>query len=283
MAGTYNEGVELSVSGTAGNPIVFTPYQGGTYPPKLSLAHSVPGKVILDGTGLPAGTLGFSLTSISYVIISGFEIQYFTASTTAVPMGIGIFTTGSNIWILNNYIHHIRNTGSTSSHNAHGIAVYGTSTTPISGLVIDSNEVAYCVLGFSESITLDGNIVNWMISNNIVHDNNNIGIVVIGGYESCSDPAQDRARFGQITGNVVFAISALTNPAYSSLAADGIYVDGGGSLSITNNIIYDCDIGMEVTSEIAGWYATNVTVSNNIIYHSAANGISIGGYDATVG
>lgn len=110
----------------------------------------------MDGTGLAAGTLGFNLDGISNVVISGFEIRFYTSSTTAVPMGIGVFTSGSNIWILNNYIHHIKTTGSTSNFNAHGIAVYGTSLTGISGLVIDSNEVSYCTLGFSESITLDG-------------------------------------------------------------------------------------------------------------------------------
>lgn len=69
---------------------------------------------------------------------------------------------------------------------------------------------------------------------------------MIGGYHTCPDPSMDRARFGKVTGNVVFEISALGNPAYTALAADGIYVDGGGSLEITNNIIYNCDIGMEV-------------------------------------
>eukprot|EP01127_Copromyxa_protea_P007103 TRINITY_DN17021_c0_g1_i1.p1 TRINITY_DN17021_c0_g1~~TRINITY_DN17021_c0_g1_i1.p1 ORF type:complete len:506 (-),score=106.49 TRINITY_DN17021_c0_g1_i1:85-1602(-) len=271
LTGIYEESVEVTVSGTSNNPIVFTPYEED--------------HVVLDGSNLHDGSIGFSLSEISHVVISGFEIRNYISNSEEVPVGIAVFDSGSNIWILNNYVHHIQTFGKTEGDfNAHGIAVFGTSeTTPVSALVIDSNEVSHCTLGWSESITLDGNVVDWVISNNIVHHNDNIGIVVVGGYETCPDPDQDRPRFGEISGNVVFEISSAKNPAYEALAADGIYVDGGGSLVITNNIIYSCDIGMEVTSEIADWYAENVTVSHNIIYNSYASGIGIGGYDETVG
>jgi hypothetical protein len=45
--------------------------------------------------------------------------------------------------------------------------------------VIDSNEIDFCTLGFSEALTLDGNIVGFVISNNVIHDNNNIGIKML--------------------------------------------------------------------------------------------------------
>lgn len=176
--------------------------------------------------------------------------------------------------------------GTTSNHNAHGIAVYGTAATPITGIYIDSNEIYYCILGYSESLTLDGNIDGFVISNNVVHDNNNIGILMAGGYNNPSpiSAAVDRARNGICKNNVVFNISSKNNPAYGgSLGANGIYCDGCGHDVVVNNIIFNCDYGMEVTSELPNWFALNVTTEHNIIYNSNLNAISIGGYDAQRG
>lgn len=59
---------------------------------------------------------------------------------------------------------------------AHGIVVYGNSNAPISYVTIDRNEIYSCKLGWSESMVLNGNVTHFTVSNNYVHDNNNIGI-----------------------------------------------------------------------------------------------------------
>src|SRR5207302_909819 len=79
-------------------------------------------------------------------------------------------------------VHDIWNTGGNTSNsgNAFGIAVYGSSTTPATDIVIDSNNVHDLKTGSSESVVLNGNVTNFQVTNNTVHDNNNIGIDFIG-------------------------------------------------------------------------------------------------------
>ena len=55
---------------------------------------------------------------------------------------------------------------------------------------------------------LNGNVTGFEVTNNRVHDNNNIGIDFIGFEGTCPDPALDRARDGVCRGNVVWNISS---------------------------------------------------------------------------
>jgi hypothetical protein len=81
--------------------------------------------------------------------------------------------------------------------------------------------------GCSETMSLDGNVQYWTVSNNLIHDNNNIGIDAIGFEGVSPNSSTDQARDGSIVGNTVYNITSYGNPAYGSqYAADGIYVDG---------------------------------------------------------
>ncbi len=82
--------------------------------------------------------------------------------------------------IRNNYIHHIE--ANVKNGNAHGIAVYGTSSSAqnnLNHIVIDNNEVTNLKLEVSEAIAVNGNLDSFEVTNNKVHDNNNIRIVLI--------------------------------------------------------------------------------------------------------
>jgi hypothetical protein len=88
--------------------------------------------------------------------------------------------------------------------NGFGIAVYGTdANAPISELVIDGNEVHHLKTGSSESLVVNGNVTNFRITHNIVHDNNNIGIDVIGFERTAPNPSVDQARDGVVSENLV--------------------------------------------------------------------------------
>src|SRR5207302_8808195 len=118
-----------------------------------------------------------------------------------------------DIQLRNNNVHHIEY--DTADGNAFGISIYGTSKTqPITNVVLDGNEVHHLKTGNSESVTLNGNVKNFQVTNNRVHDNNNIGIDFIGFERTCPDPKQDQARDGVCRGNIVWNISSATNPAY---------------------------------------------------------------------
>ena len=205
---------------------------------------------------------------------------------------------GTGVQILNNLVHDI--TTKAGQGNAFGISVYGTSQTPISSLVINGNEVYNLKTGQSESINTDGNVTNFRITNNLVHDNDNIGIVAIG-YENVGPVGYDESMYGEISGNTVYNISGIVNKGEgSSYDADGLYCDGCAFVTFENNWIFNTDLGIEVTSEnqicLANgteWpgpsrsgqpskgthpcYGRYVTVRNNVFSNSANAGLSIGG------
>jgi Divergent InlB B-repeat domain/Right handed beta helix region len=264
--GVYNELVIVTVSGSeVAGSVMLSSYPGET--------------AIIDGTGLQVDyeQALISLYNISYVTINGFELRNsMTDNKNVLPVGIYVSGYGTEIKLLNNMIHHIEQ-GNEANGNAHGIAVYGDSVTPITDITVAGNTIRNCKLGWSESLTLNGNINGFIIKDNIVHDNDNIGIDLIG-WEGTA-PADDQARNGIVSGNTVYNITSVDNAAYGGeRAAGGIYVDGGRDIIIENNLIYQCDIGIEVGCEHKNKLVENITVRNNLIFRNYVTGIGLGGY-----
>jgi hypothetical protein len=298
LGGVYNESVNFPASGTESEPITFESYPGQT--------------AVIDGTGITCCTSNPSssgnqtqglvnIVNQSYVTVKGFEVRNFTTSEADdTPTGIWITGSGTGIKILNNRVHNITTT-SEANGNAFGISVYGTKKTPITELVIDGNEVYDLRTGSSESVNVDGNVTFFKITNNLVHDNDNIGIDAIG-YEGVGPVGYDEAMHGEISGNTVYNISGITNPGEGyEYDADGLYCDGCAYVTFEHNVILQTDYGIETTSENqvcqangTEWsgpnntgtaatgkfpcYGRYVTVRNNIFYNSNACGNSIGGY-----
>ncbi len=290
FGGTYSEAVTVPHSGTPSAPITFASLPGQT--------------AVLDGSKLtccgPSGTQGlFTLGNVSYVTVSGFELRNFTTSVQSrTPAGVWVFGSGTGVQVLNNVVHDI--TTKAPRGNAFGISVYGTSQTPETGLVIAGNSVYNLRTGQSESVNVDGNVTYFKIVNNLVHDNDNIGIAVIG-YDNAGPVGYDEAMYGEVAGNTVYNISGITNPGEgNSYDADGLYCDGCAFMTFENNWIFNDDLGVEVASEnqfcqpngtewppsgppakgTSPCYGRYVTVRNNVISNSENAGISIGGAHA---
>src|SRR6266576_2696129 len=274
--GVYNESVNISASGSAiAGPITFQTFPGEN--------------AIVDGTGLVPSTSSaqglINITNQSYISIQGLEIRnYQTASASAIPAGVWVSGSGSNIQILNNVIHNIVTT-SAAAGNAFGIAVYGTEApASLDSVTISGNQVYGLKTGSSESVNVDGNVTNFAITNNIIHDNDNIGIDVIGFEGVSPNPAYDYARNGTVAGNTIYNISAINNPGEGNdYDANGIYVDGGSQVVIDRNVIHHVDIGIEMASEHQGHVTSFVIARNNLVYSSNSTGITIGGYAPNVG
>jgi len=300
FGGVYNESVNFPASGTTSAPITFESYPGQT--------------AVIDGTGVSCCTSNppssgndtqglINIVNQSYLVLAGFEIRDFTTGNPAyTPAGVWITGSGTGIQLLNNLLHNIT-TSSEENGNAFGIAVYGTSQTPISHLVISGNEVYSLKTGNSESVNVDGNVTNFAITNNLVHDNDNIGIDAIG-YEGVGPVGHDEAMYGEIRGNTIYNISGIHNAGEgNSYDADGVYCDGCAYVTVEDNLIHNVDYGIEVASEHKICQSTGteysssgtigegsspcngryVTVRNNVVYDSNACGISIGGYANNVG
>jgi uncharacterized protein DUF1565 len=273
LNGVYNEKVTFPRSGTSGNYIVLQNYAG----------HAP----IIDGTGLPiSGETGLvTIENKQYVKLIGFEIRNLKAggASSAFPQGISVRGNGAFIEIRNNKVHDIEN--SCRRCGAHGIAVYGRDpNASIHDLIIDGNEVYNGQFGWSESMVLNGNVEFFTVSNNIVHDNDNIGIDFIGFEGENPNPAVDRARDGIVTGNLVYNINSYGNPAYGNeRSAGGIYVDGGTRILVERNKVHDSNIGIELASEHSGRNTSYITLRNNFFYNNTQAGIAMGGYDTKRG
>jgi hypothetical protein len=277
LGGVYNETVNIPASGSAtAGYITFQNYSGQT--------------ATVDGTGLtiPGGEFGlFNIASQSYVIIQGFEIRnYKTTAKNKVPVGVYVTGAGSHLQLLNNHVHDIITTASGCNANALGVAFYGSAApASLNNITISGNEVDHLQTGCSESMTVDGNVDTFTITNNLIHDNNNIGIDAIGFEGVSPNATYDQARNGTISQNSIYNITSTGNPSYPAncWCADGIYVDGGTNIVVERNLIHNVDLGLEVASEHKNKTSSFVTARSNLIYFGNSAGISIGGYAASVG
>ncbi len=293
-AGTYAERVSLiNRDGTAAAPIIFRKFAGDA------------GAAIISQSGVtPANGLSalFKIENCDHVILQGLEIaDYKTSGTNAqqiaqLPAGIHISGSGTGVQLRGCKVHDIWQSCTASGNfnaNGFGIAVYGDAASPIDQLVIDSCEVYQLRTGASESVAVNGNVTNFAVTNNTVHDCNNIGIDFIGFEGTNTNVALDQARNGVCSGNTVYRTDSKYNPAYGgnfttgggdgTRSAPGLYVDGGRDILIDRNHVYDCNYALSAGSEWKDKVASNITVRNNIFHHCHVGGIVIGGSESTNG
>jgi hypothetical protein len=274
--GVYNESVDIEVSGSAAEgSVTFESYPAED--------------AILDGSGLapPASDIRglINIEDQSYVTIRGLEIRnYHTSNASSTPAGIWVTGAGSHIQILNNVVHGI-GTSAEASGDAMGVAVYGTdSSAALENIAISGNQLYDLKTGNSEALAVSGNVTNFAVTCNVIHDANNTGIAASGFEEVASDPAIDYVRNGTISRNTLYNISAKNNAAQGNeYNADGISVDSASQVTVERNLLDKVDIGIEVGSQHKGHVARDVIVRNNLLYHANSAAISIGGDSPGVG
>lgn len=260
-AGTYNENIVVNISGTPGNSITLKNYLNDI--------------VLIDGTGT-SGTTMLSVTDKNYLNFQNLTIQNLTVND---AQGVLIETTGNNssteLSFKNITVKNINWTANpatipTSNNNAQSFIAYG-GDGGITNITIDSCKVFNNILGFSEAMTLDGNVDGFTIKNCEVHDNTNIGIDIAGNYQISSNPTTDHARNGLLFNNTCYKNVSL------AATSAGIYVDGGQNVLIEKNKCYENGNGIEIGCEENGTTNT-IIVKNNLIYNNQEVGIYVGGY-----
>ena len=285
--GVYYENVMMTtISGTAETPIHIKGM----------------GEAIINGNG---GGTAFSIINCENIIIQGLTV-------TNANYGIDIRSTPErgtaslkNIIVKNNIVH-----GINGPKGGHGISVYGENpAAPITGLIIEENQVHNNKLYWSEALVVNGNIDGFIIRGNIVWNNDNIGIDIIGFEGTAGDnPEVDCARNGKVYDNIVYGSDTTGNEAYWSAnhnvqgevwtgrgegpfkgkydrCCGGIYVDGGWHIEIYHNFVFDNDLGIEVATEHKPPLVTkDVHVHDNIIASSTGwAGLIFGGYNSILG
>ena len=268
-AGTYNENIIINISGTAANPIIFR-----------NLNTDL---VYIDGTGTSTvnGTAMLQINGASHLEFRNLIIQNLLCQD---ANGIVVYNDPVNgttdLKFINITIHDIKwtqlpTTVPTTNDNAHPFLVYGSGNTQasaITNILVEGCNIYNNVTGYSENLTHSGNIDGFVVQNNLVHDNNNIGIECEGNYGTSSVSALDHARNGLVKNNKCYN---NTSP-YSSSA--GIYVDGGWDIVVEQNECFNNTYGVEIGCEENG-VTKNIMVKNNGLYNNREAGVYLGGYD----
>ena len=255
-AGRYNERPVLNVSGNATDGFI---------------TFQADGHAIISAKKLPGADV-VSINNRHYVKLVGFEIR----DNLKVSNGSGIRLTEANsfIEIRNNRITNMK------GQNAMGITVYGTEpVNGISNLVIDGNEVFKVQPARSEAVVLNGNVHDFVVSNNYVHHVNNIGMDFIGGEGRSPDPATDVTRNGLVFGNRV------TRASFKGGGRDaaGIYLDGAQDVVVERNVVWRNDVGIEVNALNPSRVSSGIVVRDNVIANNNRAGLSLGGSDLFTG
>ena len=293
--GTY-EPIEITAaaSGTPGEPVVITAADG-TDDFEHVVIEAKKGKLQSGEDGMEEA-VGIHMINVSGIQLKGFEVSGGTHGILYESTPEYGEKALEEISIEDCSIHDVIGT--------HGIAFYGgNDLAPISGISVTGCTVCDCLCGDSESLVLNGNIDGFNIAGNVIHDNNNIGIDMIGfeGTAQHKDDSSfdnpydaDFARNGECHDNIVYNISAEGNPAYFEdgeydLCADGIYVDGGQNIDIYNNFVFNCDIGIEIATEHSPddnelFKVSGIKVHDNVVADCEGwCGLCFGGYDADLG
>jgi len=258
--GIYQEKIDVDVSGTLLQYITIKNYQDE--------------EVILDASNsndnIPIIYCDDAFIRIEGLWVRNSQINYAT--------GISIQNVAHHIELINNKVSNINfssnpNATVTSNTNSVPLSILGDhATDSIHNLVIRGNEVFDNRTGFSENITLGGNVSGFIIEDNLVHDNTNIGIDMTGNYGECPTFVLDRARDGVVRNNLIYNCVST----YSSSA--GIYVDGGKDILVENNVCHHNGYGGEIGCEENG-YTDNVIFRNNLFYLNSSAGMHLGAYD----
>ena len=279
--GIYYERIRMNVSGNKEKgAITFTNFNGES--------------VIIDGSRSKADEQAelILIENQSHIRLVGLEITNNTNSDEQYFVtGISVWGEGEGVEISDCKIHRIAFSNSEKKNGAAAIAVFGTNgSMPIKDLRIDGNQIWEIKSGTAEAVFLSGNVKDFRITGNEIHDTDNTGLAVrgddsIGGKPVCTPEENNRARNGLIAGNWLTGNSTAGNPFYSDrkFSAAGILVDGAKDVEIAYNTCRENDIGIMVTSEKKDKLCSGILVRDNLIFNNLSSGLRVGGSELDKG
>ncbi|HKO81903.1 MAG TPA: T9SS type A sorting domain-containing protein [Chitinophagaceae bacterium] len=253
--------------------------------------------VIVDGSDITAKFSAlFSIGGAKFVRIEGLKLTKMTNDSTLTDGGIkdtrfGIIVSGkaANIIIKKNEIYDMAWTRNLSKQkipeandNLNPLVVLGTTDTSIRNVIIDSNSVYENITGYAEAVTVNGNVDSFAITNNLVFDNANIGIVAAGNYQwVVDDPnfsvtaTHNFSKNGFIRNNTVYRnISPIAVSA-------GIYLDGSRYVTVEDNLSYNNGTGISVGNEQYNSVSGYHMVRSNVLRDNLTAGLYYGSTNST--
>lgn len=262
MGGTYYEQIKVTVSGTSDKYIVIQNYNDE--------------EVIISGNNTPKELM--NINGVSYIKVKGLT---FADCLGSYSVGIKISTTSDeashHIEIESNTIRNMYANATATPYPANvyvgGIAVAGyLPSKAIHDIIIRNNTVKDCRTGWTEAISVTGNVDGFLITQNVVTNTGNIGIDASGHWGISSDPSTDFARNGIISENKVSYCKSLVE------GGAGIYLDGSSNIVVERNISHNNVYGITVGCESTNNFVTDNIIRNNICYDNERFGIGLMGW-----
>lgn len=252
-AGDYNLGyLEISCSGEPNAPITIKNYPNE--------------KPVITGSEI------VFTSGIKYVNFEGFMLKDLSGDwiqCLAVSSGC------SYINIQNNEITNIRRVSDGES-GCNPLTLYGDGSTPISNCIIKNNYIHDCDTGWSEALTLEGNVTDCQVIQNTIDNCGNIGIDLAGNFSwtGTVGDSNNQARFITVSRNLVMNCQS----PYATSA--GLYCDGSRDNTFSYNVCYNCQAGIELGAEEPGATVENFYVFNNLLIN-CGRAFGVGGYQDT--
>lgn len=249
--------------------------------------------VTLDGSGITGQWESIiACSNCNNVTVEGLKLKNLTCNQSFdmdTRFGIIFNGSGSNIKIIDNLITdmHWSNNATDKlnplpTNNLGAIQVLGTSSTPITDVSINRNIVNNITPGWTEAITVNGNVDGFEINDNTVSHIANIGIVAAGNYEwvltqegSTVSASDNHSKNGIISGN---SVSTCISPIAVSA---GIYVDGATNITVSNNTSFSNGAGISVGHEQYNGTSGGHTVINNTFSGNIDAGMYFGSTNST--
>ena len=254
----------------------------GTIVSKITLKKRGTGIVYLKSADNIANPV-LQITNCSNLIIDGCTFTRDNAKNNAQGLLINSFGLAAmqNIEVKNCVFTGINwstnpNVKPTVSQNAQPFIVYGRSSMAITNINVHNCVFNNNITGQSEVCSINSNVDGFIITKNIFHDNTNIAIDAIGYERENVDITKDQAKNG------IISLNTLYNNQSPYAEGASIYVDGGRSLIIERNKIYNGDYGIEISAEndpaSVAFETQDITVRNNLIYNCRSAALKIGNY-----
>jgi len=197
-----------------------------------------------------------------------------------------------DIYLIDNTVQKIINTADENYHSrflcgnanvdGYGIAVIaaGSGRSPaLQHLVIERNTVTGTRTGQSETVTINGDVKDFLVARNVIHDDDNIGVDSIGW-----ELGSAQANHGLIQGNTVYNIDTWSNAAYGAWHegkcvaqpenAAGIYDDGASYIWIHSNTVWNTDQGINLDVETTNNETDHLLVSGNTVFAGRGTSLS---------
>ena len=250
---SFESGLSINVAGAANNYITIAGYPGEL--------------VLLSNSAINFGSKAKYINFENLTIADMYDLHW------AAVIKVGGGASYINIKDIEIYNINCREIVGEDTSGCNPLVVYADTSGAISNITIENCYIHDCDTGWSEALTLNGNVSNCLIKNCTIKDITNIGIDLAGNYEwtgTVGDPNNQ-------THDCIVENCLIMNCQSPYATSAGLYSDGARDNTFRYNVIYNCQCGIELGSEQPGSVSENFIIHNNLIIDSGRC-IGIGAY-----